>query len=179
MELKYCWFRRLGSNFTRGSHRRWCFIKKGVLKNLAIFIGKRLCQSLFLSCRSGSHQSWKVLDSPKIWRESWQVLEFSWYFEIFWNLLKYFGKVLEKSWNFFVVKQSKREISKLTPTFFGLSLYESSRSLTNCFDFHLRYIGCSNVYIQGVIQIFLGGNITKKCDHDCDQALIKSNWGSV
>ena len=32
-----------------GSHRR-CSIKKCVLKNFAIFIGKHLCQSLFLSC---------------------------------------------------------------------------------------------------------------------------------
>ena len=37
-------------------------------------------------------KSWKILESPVI-------------------LLK-FWKVLEKSWNFFVVKQSKREISK-------------------------------------------------------------------
>ena len=26
---------------------------------------------------------------------------------------------------------------------------------------------------------FLGGGSTKECDHDCDQALIKSSWGSV
>ena len=33
---------------------------------------------------------------------------------------------------------------------------------------------------QGVIQnIFLGGSSMKKCDHDCDQALTKSSWGSV
>ena len=33
---------------------------------------------------------------------------------------------------------------------------------------------------QGVIQkIFLGGSSTKKYDHDCDQALIKSSWGYV
>ena len=38
-----------------------------------------------------------------------------------------------------------------------------------------RYIN-----IQGVIQKFLGGSgSTKKCGHDCDQALIKSSWGSV
>ena len=24
-----------------------------------------------------------------------------------------------------------------------------------------------------------GGGSTKKCDHDCDQALIKSSWESV
>ena len=24
-----------------------------------------------------------------------------------------------------------------------------------------------------------GGGSTKKCDHNCDQAFIKSNWGSV
>ena len=36
------------------------------------------------------------------------------------------------------------------------------------------------IYIQGVIQkFFLGGGSMKKCDHDCDQALIKGSWGSV
>ena len=36
------------------------------------------------------------------------------------------------------------------------------------------------IHIQGVIQKFLaGGSSTKKCDHDCDQALTKSSWGSV
>ena len=34
--------------------------------------------------------------------------------------------------------------------------------------------------MQGVIQkIFLGGGSMKKCDHDCDQALMKSSWESV
>ena len=33
---------------------------------------------------------------------------------------------------------------------------------------------------QWVIQkIVLGGGSTNKCDHDCDQAVIKSSWGSV
>ena len=32
---------------TRSSHQ-WCFIKKAVLKNFAIFTGKHLCWSLFL-----------------------------------------------------------------------------------------------------------------------------------
>ena len=27
--------------------------------------------------------------------------------------------------------------------------------------------------------MFLGGGSTKKCDQDCDQALIKSSWVSV
>ena len=49
LELKFCWFQRFGVNFTRGSHRK-CSIKKGNLENFAIFAGKRLCQSLFLSC---------------------------------------------------------------------------------------------------------------------------------
>ena len=32
---------------------------------------------------------------------------------------------------------------------------------------------------QEVIEkFFLGGGSTKKCDHDCDQALIKSSWRS-
>ena len=31
---------------------------------------------------------------------------------------------------------------------------------------------------QGIIQKFFLGSVSKKCDHDCDQALIKSNWGS-
>ena len=30
----------------------------------------------------------------------------------------------------------------------------------------------------GNTEIFLG-NTSMKCDHDCDQALIKSSWGSV
>ena len=40
-------------------------------------------------------------------------------------------------------------------------------------------------YWQGLMHnllFFLGGDgsgITRKCDHDCDQALIKSSWGSV
>ena len=38
LELKFCWFLRLGYNFTRGTHQR-CSIT-----------GKHLCQSLFLSC---------------------------------------------------------------------------------------------------------------------------------
>ena len=33
---------------------------------------------------------------------------------------------------------------------------------------------------QGIIQeIFFGGGSTVKCDHDYDQALIKSSWESV
>ena len=48
VEMKFCWFQRLGSNFARGSHQR-CSIKKGVLKNFAIFTGKHLRRSLFLS----------------------------------------------------------------------------------------------------------------------------------
>ena len=32
----------------------------------------------------------------------------------------------------------------------------------------------------GVMQGFFGGGgSTKKCNHDCDQSLIKSSWGSV
>ena len=31
----------------------------------------------------------------------------------------------------------------------------------------------------GNIEIFLSSGSTKKCDHDCDQALIKSSRGSV
>ena len=48
-----------------------------------------LITSVIVVSVHGSHQSWKVL-------------------ELCWNS----GKVLERSWNFFVVKQSKREISK-------------------------------------------------------------------
>ena len=33
---------------------------------------------------------------------------------------------------------------------------------------------------QGVIgKNFLGGGTTKKCDHNCNQALTKSSWGSL
>ena len=49
LRLKLCWFQRLDSNFTRGNHRK-CSMKKGVLKNYAIFTGKHPCQSFFLSC---------------------------------------------------------------------------------------------------------------------------------
>ena len=37
-----------------------------------------------------------------------------------------------------------------------------------------------NTTTQGVIEKnFLGGGSTKKCDHNCDQTIIKSSWGSV
>ena len=49
LELRFCRFQRLSSNFTRGSYGR-CSIKKGVLKNFKIFTGKHLYHSLFLSC---------------------------------------------------------------------------------------------------------------------------------
>ena len=32
---------------------------------------------------------------------------------------------------------------------------------------------------EGNTDIFLVGSTTKKCDHDCDQALLKSSRGSV
>ena len=44
-------------------------------------------------------KSWKVLEFEKSPGKSWKVLKFCWNF----------GKVLEKSWNVFVVKQSKRD----------------------------------------------------------------------
>ena len=44
LELKFCWFQRLGSKFTRGS------IKKAALKNFGIFTGIHLCQSIFSGC---------------------------------------------------------------------------------------------------------------------------------
>ena len=48
--LKFCGFQRLSSNFTTGSHRK-CSVKKiGVLKYCAVFTGKHLYQSLFVSC---------------------------------------------------------------------------------------------------------------------------------
>ena len=43
----------------------------------------------------GSHQSWKVLESPGIWKESWKCLEFCWDF----------GKVLD----FFLWSNSPKE----------------------------------------------------------------------
>ena len=45
-ELKFCRFRRLGSNFTRGSHQM--FYKKTVLKNFTIFTEQHQPQSPFL-----------------------------------------------------------------------------------------------------------------------------------
>ena len=60
------------------------------------------------------------------------------------NFWKSPGKVLK----FFCAQTTKREISKLTPAFFRLPLYvESNSSLTKFCDFHLKYIGCNNVYI--------------------------------
>ena len=32
---------------------------------------------------------------------------------------------------------------------------------------------------EGNTDIFGGGGNTNKCNHDCDQALIKSGWGSA
>ena len=37
----------------------------------------------------------------------------------------------------------------------------------------------NHIHLGGNTEIFLGGSSTMKCDHDCDQALIKSSWGSV
>ena len=34
------------------------------------------------------------------------------------------------------------------------------------------------IFSRNVVEIFLCSS-TKKCDHNCDQALIKSSWGSV
>ena len=36
----------------------------------------------------------------------------------------------------------------------------------------------SRNFSRNVVEIFLCSS-TKKCDHSCDQALIKSSWGSV
>ena len=38
---------------TLTSSHRWCSVRKGVLRNLAKFIGKHLCQSLFFNIIAG------------------------------------------------------------------------------------------------------------------------------
>ena len=98
---------------------------------------------------------------PTIPGKSWKVQEFE--------------KVLEKSWIFFVVKHFKRGICQETTAFCGLPLYvKSSSSLTNCCDFHVRYIGCNNVnnvyiysahYLLTVIKFAIKGLIyeLQKC----------------
>ena len=43
-----------------------------------------------------------------------------------------------------------------------------------------KHVPIFDIFLQGEIQKkFLGGGSTKKCDHNCDQALMKSSWGSV
>ena len=40
-------------------------------------------------------------------------------------------------------------------------------------------IGTIIIIIQGIIQqIFLGGGSKMRCDHDFDEVLVKSSWGS-
>ena len=57
LKLKFCWFQRLGSNFTSGSHR-FCSTKKGVYKNFAIFTGKYPYQSIYLNCNFIKNKLW-------------------------------------------------------------------------------------------------------------------------
>ena len=49
MELKFCWFQRLGSSFYQRQPPD-VFYEKSALKSFAIFTGKHLRQSLFSSC---------------------------------------------------------------------------------------------------------------------------------
>ena len=53
-------------------------------------------------------------------------------------------------------------------------------NLSNAIIIQIRWLTIHQpnfFYNQGVIQKnFLGGSSTKKCDYDCDWALIKSRW---
>ena len=49
--------------------------------------------------------------------------------------------------------------------------------LIDCMIFLSPFVDVTRTW--GNEEIFLGGDIMKKCDHDCDQALIKSSQGSV
>ena len=57
----------------RSSHRR-CSVKKVVLKNVAKFTGKNLCQSLFFNKVSGLRTSKKWLRTPFLQNTSEQLL---------------------------------------------------------------------------------------------------------
>ena len=82
----------------------------------------------------GSRQFWKVLENPRIWKESWKALEFCWNF----------GKVKKESWNFLWSNSPEERFLSKHQHFFGLPLYvECSSSLTNC----CGYIECNNVYL--------------------------------
>ena len=113
--------------------QRWWNIKKFTRNSIIVSLFLKSLSEYFLEVLChGSHQSWKVLK---------------------------FEKSPGKSWNFAV---KKRDL-QVNNNIFRVSLYvESSNSLTKCFDFHLRCIGCNNVYIYGVIQtflFFLGGGV--------------------
>ena len=54
----------------RGSHRR-CSVKKGVLRNLAKFTGKYLCQSLFFNKVAGLRPA--TLLNKKLWHMCFSV----------------------------------------------------------------------------------------------------------
>ena len=45
-----------------------------------------------------------------------------------------------------------------------------------CWDYIPIY---ENKPTGGNTEFFWGGSSRKKCNHECDQSLIKSNWGSV
>ena len=96
-----------------------------------------------------------------------------------WNL----AEILEKSWKspgIFLRSSTPKEgyLSKHQHFLGFLCMLNLAVHWLNCFDFHLRCIRCNNVYIQGVIQnFFFGGASSKKCDHDCDQALILPTSG--
>ena len=118
---------------THHTLQRWWNIKKFTRNPIIVRLFLKSLSEYFLEVLChGSHQSWKVLK---------------------------FEKSPGKSWNFAV---KKRDL-QVNTNIFRVSLYvESSNSLTKCFDFHLRCIGCNNVYIYGVIQTFLffwGGGV--------------------
>ena len=101
-------------------------------------------------------KSWnlkRVLESPGIWKESWKVLKFEKSPRKSWNLKRVlespeiwnFAEILEKSWRSPRIFLWSSSLKERFPS--KCQHVESGSSLTNCFDFHLRYIGCNNVYI--------------------------------
>ena len=60
----------ISSSKYRSSHRR-CSIKKGVLKNLAKFTGKHLCQSLFFNKVAGLRPATSL--KKRLWHTCFSV----------------------------------------------------------------------------------------------------------
>ena len=58
-------------------------------------------------------------------------------------------------------------------------LSDGSRKIISRPDFSAFMYHHYQLQAEVITEDFLGGGSTKKCNHNCDQALIKSSWGSV